>query len=112
MLRSHNSLRKANIEIVQGGAKGADMYARRFARKYEFDSTQFDADWDTYGKRAGYIRNVEMAKYAKQADITMLIAFPTRDVECRGTENMIEIARECNFDYIIQCFVDVLVPFR
>lgn len=52
---------------------------------------RFPAKWDVYGKRAGYLRNVEMAEYAKQ-DKGVLIAF--HDGESRGTKHMIEIAYE------------------
>ena len=111
LLKKYPNLSKFDIEIVQGGAKGADMYARRFARKYNFKQTQFDADWETYGKGAGHLRNVEMAEYAVSADITMLIAFPMKDGESKGTHNMIENARKHNFDHIIILYVDT-VPFK
>ena len=45
----------------------------------------FPADWDKYGKRAGYLRNVQMAEYADA-----LLAF--WDGESRGTKNMIDEA--------------------
>jgi len=58
----------AGIEIVSGGARGAD----RMAAKYAFDNrlpyVEFPADWESYGKRAGMIRN---AKIVKRADTVL-----------------------------------------
>ena len=47
------------------------------------------ANWDTFGKRAGYIRNQEMANNADA-----LVAF--WDEESKGTRHMIEIAKKQN----------------
>lgn len=54
---------------------------------------KFPADWDRYGKRGGYIRNEEMAKYSvKDNNYGMLIAF--WDGESRGTKHMINLANK------------------
>jgi hypothetical protein len=37
---------KLNIEIVQGGANGADLLGKRFAKEHGFVCKQFDAEWD------------------------------------------------------------------
>ena len=73
------------VEIVSGGAKGADSLAQRFARSNRLKLTVMNADWDKHGKSAGYKRNQEMANYA-----THLIAF--WDGKSRGTANMIQVA--------------------
>lgn len=75
------------IEIVSGGAKGADSLAVGYARERNYPVTIMKADWDTHGKSAGYIRNSEMADYG-----THLIAF--HDGQSRGTKHMINIARD------------------
>lgn len=54
------------IEIISGGARGADSLGERFARECQLKLKRFPADWDRYGKSAGYLRNAEMADYAKQ----------------------------------------------
>lgn len=59
-----NKLHRADVEIVSGTARGADQLGERFAEKYGLKLTKFPADWDKYGKSAGYRRNAEMAKYA------------------------------------------------
>ena len=73
------------VEIVSGGAKGADSLAQRFARSNRLKLTVMNADWDKHGKSAGYKRNQEMANYA-----THVIAF--WDGKSRGTANMIQVA--------------------
>lgn len=69
------------VEIVEGGARGADRLAERFTREYGLKHTQFLADWETYGKSAGHIRNAEMAKYAQYG-----VGF--WDGKSKGTEGM------------------------
>lgn len=80
------------VEIISGHASGADALGERFAKAYGYPCKIFAADWSTYGKAAGPIRNEEMAKYAAEADRGILIAFPIG--ESRGTRNMVKIARQ------------------
>lgn len=83
-----SELAKVNhIEIVAGGARGADRLAERFAKRRDFTLTIMKADWNTHGKSAGYIRNKEMADYADY-----LIAF--WDGSSPGTKHMIDTAKE------------------
>jgi hypothetical protein len=84
LLFNHASM---NIEIVSGAAKGADYEGEMYARKKGLKLKKFPADWDKYGKSAGYKRNQQMADYA-----THLIAF--WDGTSRGTKNMIDIATQ------------------
>lgn len=78
-----------DIEIVSGTAYGADKLGERFAKEFNYELKQFPADWDTFGKSAGYKRNVQMADYADA-----LVAF--WDGESRGTEHMIRIMKDKN----------------
>jgi len=52
------------IEIISGKARGADTLGERYAREKGFALKRFPADWNSYGKKAGYIRNKEMRDYA------------------------------------------------
>jgi hypothetical protein len=55
----------ANVtEIVSGGARGADRLGERYARQHGLSCKVFPAQWAKYGKSAGLLRNVEMARYA------------------------------------------------
>lgn len=81
----------AEIEIVSGCARGADQLGEKFAREHGYELIRFPADWNQYGKKAGYIRNTEMAKYATSDDTKgVLIAF--WDGQSKGTKHMIDIA--------------------
>lgn len=74
------------IEVVSGGAKGADNLGEYWAnRRHNTKATVFKADWDKHGKAAGPIRNAQMAEYADA-----LIAF--WDGKSKGTKNMIDTA--------------------
>ncbi len=75
-----------DLEIISGGAKGADTVGERFARGNRIPLKVFPADWDEHGKAAGHIRNRQMGDYADR-----LIAF--WDGESRGTKGMIEYAK-------------------
>lgn len=79
--------KKEEIEIVSGGARGADKLGETYARQREIPFKRFPAKWDKYGKSAGYKRNEEMAEYADA-----LIAF--WDGESKGTEHMINLAEK------------------
>ena len=58
-------------EVVSGGASGADKCGEEWARKNNLSLRVFNAVWKRYGKRAGPIRNKEMAQYADA-----LVLFP------------------------------------
>lgn len=82
-----------SIKIISGTARGADRLGEQFAAEFDYEIVKFPADWDKFGKSAGYIRNTEMAKYAVDDDnIGILLAF--WDGESRGTEHMIETAKK------------------
>lgn len=78
-----------DIEIVSGKAKGADSLGERYAKDRGLKVAEFPADWNRYGKSAGYRRNSEMADYA-----THCVCF--WDGISRGTEHMINLAKNKN----------------
>lgn len=80
-----------DVEIVSGHCRGADMLGEQFAKDMNIPVIVFPADWNRYGKRAGYIRNTDMAKYASQCN-GILIAFPVG--ESKGTRMMVRIANQ------------------
>lgn len=85
VLNSMVNIPMDQFEIVSGGARGADKLGEKFAILNNFKLKVFPADWDTYGKQAGYLRNRQMAEYAD-----MLIAF--WDGESKGTKHMVDLA--------------------
>jgi len=82
------------VEVITGGARGADASGARWAAAYRHESTVMQAEWDKYGKRAGYIRNVAMADYGPDAAIIFW------DGESRGTKMMVGILTERNIPFI------------
>lgn len=80
------------IVIVSGTARGADKMGEQFAENKELGIKRFPADWDGLGKRAGYVRNADMAKYSvSDGNIGMLVAF--WDGKSKGTKHMIDLAK-------------------
>lgn len=73
-------------EVVSGGARGVDKLGETWARETSKMMRRFPAEWDRYGKSAGYRRNEVMADYAEA-----LVAI--WDGKSRGTKHMIDIAK-------------------
>lgn len=85
------------IQIVSGGAVGADQLGERYAKQHGYRCMRFPADWNKYGRRAGYLRNLQMAEHAiSDNSHGVLIAF--WDGESKGTGHMINIARTHGLD--------------
>lgn len=81
------------IRIVSGTARGADLLGEQYAKISGYEVSRFPADWDGLGKRAGYVRNAEMAKYAvADESYGVLIAF--WDGKSKGTKHMIDLAEK------------------
>ena len=85
-------LHRQDIEVVSGGARGTDKLGEQFANKYSIKLTIFPADWNTYGKSAGYIRNEQMIKYI--GDTGIVFAF--WDGQSHGTAHTIKLANKYN----------------
>ena len=89
--------------IVSGCARGADTLGERFAKEFGLEVKKFPADWNGLGKRAGYVRNAEMAKFAVEDDNDgMLIAF--WDGQSRGTKHMIDLATRYGLEVHVVSF--------
>lgn len=71
--------------LIQGGARGADSAAHDWAVSRWVPQEEYPADWGKYGKRAGYIRNVEMLEKGKP---DVVVAFPGG----KGTAMMEDLA--------------------
>lgn len=83
--------KRETLEIISGTAKGADRLGEQFANEFNLKLIRFPADWNKYEKRAGYIRNEQMALYAKE-DNGVLIAFWNET--SKGTKHMIDLANK------------------
>lgn len=72
--------------IISGSAKGVDTIGEEYARANLIRVERFPAQWDTHGRKAGFIRNIQMAENAEA-----LIA--VWDGISSGTQHMIEYAK-------------------
>ena len=75
-----------HIVIVEGGATGVDALARQYAIDNYIPYKEFPASWSLFGRKAGVLRNQQMADYSD-----VLIAFYNGS---RGTSNMIKEAKK------------------
>jgi hypothetical protein len=76
-----------DITIVSGTARGADTLGERYAEENDLKVRAYPPDWDAYGRRAGILRNLQMAEEADG-----LVAF--WDGKSKGTAHMIRISKE------------------
>jgi len=81
----HNELKFT--AIISGGARGADTEGEIWAKENNIPIERYPAQWNHFGRSAGFIRNKLMAK---EGD--MLIAFPGS----KGTAHMVRIMQEAN----------------
>lgn len=85
--------------IITGDACGADWLARAYAKYNGHPYKGYPADWKTYGKSAGAIRNQQMLDEGKP---DLVIAFPggngTKDMVDKATNKgvkVIEVNDQC-----------------
>ena len=83
---------KFNIHIISGGARGADALAKRYALEKNYEYHEFPADWQKYGKSAGYIRNTDMHKFIASHPYRAVLCF--WDGESKGTAQNFELAKK------------------
>lgn len=80
--------------LAHGGAKGADALAAAWAHARGIPTQPFPADWDTYGKAAGPMRNTQMLR---EIDPDLVIVFPggvgTADLERKAADRRIPMVR-------------------
>jgi len=73
--------------LIHGAARGADSLAAAWAAENGIPVLAFPADWNTYGKSAGAIRNSQMLT---EGQPDLVVAFPGG----AGTANMVRQARD------------------
>lgn len=75
--------------MIEGAARGVDLIAKAYAVENNWEVEEYPAEWDKYGRGAGYIRNDIMVKAADE----VLILW---DGESRGTKNDIDLCKKYN----------------
>lgn len=76
-----------DVEIVSGKARGADTLGEMYASTLGLPIKEFPADWDQFGKAAGYRRNKEMAEYADACVVFW-------NGSSKGSKHMIDLANK------------------
>lgn len=84
-------------EVVSGGAGGADKLGERWAASRGIPIRLFLAQWKALGKRAGFVRNQEMADYGDQ-----LVLF--WDGESHGSKDMAHRAGNKPMPVVVEFF--------
>lgn len=80
------------VHFVSGGAVGTDSMAEKYAQEERIPIQIFYPDWETYGRRAGRIRNQDIVDSADE-----LIAF--WDGISPGTKTSIAFAKKKGIPY-------------
>ena len=90
-LLSHIKKKNKDIPviIISGHAKGADSLAEQWAKKREVSLEIYPAEWDVYGKSAGFMRNQQMIDEGLP---DLVVAFSGG----KGTVNMIKLSNQAN----------------
>lgn len=84
-------------EVISGCAWGPDTIAKWWARDKGIEVIEMSADWDTFGKSAGFMRNSDMVDIADA-----LIAL--WDGSSKGTEDVINKAISAGLIHHIETF--------
>ena len=84
-------------EVVCGCARGADTLGERWGVERGIPIKRFPADWQRFGRSAGFRRNSDMAQYAEALVLIW-------DGSSRGSASMLRLARERR----LRCFVMVV----
>jgi hypothetical protein len=75
----------SDVKICSGGcSRGGDYFAEELAKEFKLEIKIYKADWNQYGKGAGFMRNTDIAR-----DSDILIACVLED-RTGGTEDTIK----------------------
>lgn len=96
----HPILRKHGIEeLGEGWATGADELSRLWALSHGIPVASFEANWKTFGGRAGHMRNSHMLRVFRP---TIGVAFPGG----AGTADMTKKLLEAGVPTLVGRFTD------
>jgi hypothetical protein len=92
--------------LIEGGAAGADRAACRWVTDSPLHGPyvvheQYAADWERYGRRAGYLRNAEMLRVGEPELVVGFVDKPLE--ESRGTKMMLDLAKAAGVEtWVVQ----------
>ena len=82
------------IMIISGDGGNTDKYAERYATEHNYHLIVFPAQWDEFGKKAGFIRNEQMHRYIASKQDRGVIAF--WDGESKETFQSFDLSQKYN----------------
>lgn len=88
----------SDVEIFSGGAPGIDSLGEEFAASQKWSVRRFPADWKTYGKKAGPIRNQEMIDAGATAALIVCLE------DSKGSHDMIRRCEEAGIGHLVLSF--------
>lgn len=80
--------------VIHGAARGADKLAGQIADEFGFRTLAYPADWETHGKKAGFVRNTHMLREGRP---DCVLAAPGG----KGTAMMVDIARRAGVPVVV-----------
>lgn len=86
-------IKTSQIHIVTGDARGVDGMARFYANQRGFQLHVFKAEWDKFGKSAGYKRNEVMIDYLTH-NFANIGCFAMWDGQSKGTQHSINRCKQ------------------
>ncbi len=81
------------VHIISGKARGADQLAVQYAVVNFLEFTEYPANWELHGRKAGVLRNQQMLDEGKP---DLVVAFPGGV----GTADMVRRAKKANVEVI------------
>ena len=75
--------------VIHGACRGADQLADEAAKELGIECSSYPAQWYTYGKAAGPIRNQRMID---EGNPDFVLAFHSDIANSKGTKDMVERA--------------------
>lgn len=97
--------------IIEGEAKGADSIARDIALQHGLKVEKYPANWETYGKAAGPIRNAQMLK---EGNPDIVVGYHDDIYNSKGTLNMLKIAKKANKPTYLNAksYIDIFLALK
>jgi hypothetical protein len=97
-IRCHVNALPEGTVVIEGDCRGADRMAGIAARERGLTVEVYPADWNQYGKRAGYLRNTQMLVEGKP---DLVLAFHHDILQSKGTAMMVKIAQTAGVQTVV-----------
>lgn len=94
-IRKELSIYSKEDVLIHGGCRGADSIAGEIGKELGLNVVVYYADWKTYGKKAGPLRNQKMLD---KGEPDIIYAFHEDIDTSRGTKDMVNRAKKANIN--------------